>query len=374
MLIHPDDVMLFDEVSAAMWRVAKRYDLPLKKILTTPDPDHARAYLGTCDHDGAVCLTMRGMDDGVWAAEPRRAEDVWKTAAHELAHLRHMNHGPAFQEFEEEMQEAIANQSEDHREKVLRKLVKMQAVRDGEAKLGNSAAAEAFAAKINRMMLEHELRPTDVDYARTMQDDPVVEVLFRHETFDVKKKRARIAWQETLARVVAKANLCTFLIRGGSNDVWFVGTRSHATVAEYTYGTLVPAAERLADSEYCAYFYRCREEGDVTKARGFRAAWLDAFVQRVRERLEEEREAAVRAAAPDVPGGESVALMRLDQALVKVQEYVDHKFGHKRRYASALNGGRTGHADGRAWGRAAADRMAIGRRGVAAGAPRGLLR
>jgi hypothetical protein len=65
--------------------------------------------------------------------------------------------------------------------------------------------------------------------------------------------------------------------------------------------------------------------------------------------------------------------MRIDGALVKVKEYMDQKFKRKRRYASALRGGRYFHADGQAWGRAAADRMAIGRKGVAAPVTRGFL-
>jgi hypothetical protein len=380
-VIHPDDVLLFEEVRAAMFRVAKKYRLSLSSVSPEPRPEHASAYLGVCwSGSGAITLTLRGMDGGVWAKEPRRPEDVWDTAAHELAHLRYPNHGAAFQEFEEELQEAMENQTEDHREKVIRRLVKMQACRDGEAKLGNEEAAESFAAAINRMMLEYELKPSDLDYQRAQQDDPVIQLLVDRQKHGLRTKRTRIAWEETLARVVAKAHLCSFLIREGSNDIWFVGTRSHATVAEYVYAILVREAEKLATKEWGAYYKKCADAGDVTLARGFRSAWLDSFVSRVNERLQAERDAAVREADaafraenPDVPGTQSVALVRIDQALVKVQAYVDAKFKKKRRYAAALNGGRRDHSDGRAWGRAAADRMPIGRRGVAAGGARGRL-
>lgn len=374
-MIHPDDVLLFESTRALMFRVAKKYDLRLVQVIPEPRPEYKTSALGTCNAGGVICLTMRGMSNGVWDTEPRRAKDVRNTAAHELAHLRHMDHSPAFQEFEEEMQEAVANQSEDHREKVLRRLVKMQAQRDGEAKLGNEKAAEAFAAAVNRMMLEYELKPSDLDYQRSTQDDPVIELMFDHKKHGTKAKHSRIAWEESLARVVAKANLCSFLIRSGSNAIWFVGTRSHATVAEYTYGILVREATKLADKEYLKFFYRCQAEGDVTRARGFRAAWLDAFVGRVRERLEDERQQMVRDIAADLPpGSASTALLRIDNALVKTQAYIDQKFARKRKYAAALNGGRCGHQDGRAWGRAAADRMALGRRGVGAGGARGALR
>jgi hypothetical protein len=175
-LLHPDDVLLFHEVAAAMRRVARRYDLALAAVTGHPKPDYRTSPLGDCSRDGHIRLVLRGQAAGQWDAEPRRPEDVWDTAAHELAHLRHHNHGVAFQEFEEEMREAVRNQSEDHREKILRKVVKLQAQRDSEAKLGNAEAAEAFASAVNRMLLDYELSPTDVDYARTAADDPVVEI------------------------------------------------------------------------------------------------------------------------------------------------------------------------------------------------------
>jgi len=374
-MIHPDDVLLFEEVRTAMFRVAQKYGLTLRSVTPHPEPEYRSAPLGDCaTWSGDIRLTMRGMERGTWDPEPRRLDDVWRTAAHELSHLRHPNHGVAFQEFQEELEEALENQTEDHREKVLRRLVKMQACRDSEAKLGNEHAAEAFAAAVNRMMIENELKPSDLDYQRAKQDDPVIQILVDRVKHGLERKRTRIAWEESLARVVAKAHLCKYLIRTGSNDIWFVGTKSHATVAEYVYAVLVREADKVADREYMKYYREAKAAGDVYRARGFRAAWLDAFVGRVNERLEAEREAAVSQAAADVPGGRSVALMRIDGALVKVDEYMDVKFKRKRKYAPALNGGRSNHQDGRAWGRAAADRMPIGRRGVATGAaPRGFL-
>jgi hypothetical protein len=377
MPLHPDDVLFFAEVSDIMRKVARHYKLPLRKIDPYPMPDRAMAdRLGDCAHDGTIRLVMRATVDGQFVEAPRNPEKVWETAAHELAHLKHMNHGVTFQEFELEMRQAVENaRGGDHRQKVIDKLLKLQASREGEARLGNSAAAEAFAGMINKMMLEHELHPSDLDYARAADDDPIVEVKTDLSRYRIDAKHTRIAWQENLARIVANAHLCKFLIRTGSNDITFVGTRSHAVVAEYAFGTLVNAAKALSWEAYVAYGKECaKAEGRgrkwVAAERGFIESWLAAFTGRIEERMQETRRAAVAEAARDVPGGESMALMRLDGALTKAARYIDDKFKGK---AAPLTRVHARHAEGRRRGRAAADAMTIGRRGVTSGT-KGLLK
>lgn len=373
--LHPDDVLFFNDVREAMFRVAKRYELPLRSVAPATIPTEGLFdYLGRCFSTGDIELVMRATVNGAFCDAPRTPADVWRTAAHELTHLRHMNHGAQFQEFFYELMTAIDNQQVDHKEKMIAKLVKMQASRDGEAALGNTAAAEAFAGAINRMLIEHELSPSDLDYARATDKDPVIELMVDLPKYTILQKRARIAWQECLARIVAKAHLCTFLIRAGSNQIWFVGTKSHATVAEYVYGTLVPAATAMSAKERSKYAYECyTRDGHWRGVNGFTEAWLDAFIARIGERFQEARTAAVA----EVPvGSETQALVRLNGALVKVQKYMDDKFSSRRRSGlAALSSGRSTHAEGRARGRAAADKMTIGRRGVTGGAsPRGLLK
>lgn len=364
-LLHPDDVLFFHEVRDAMRRVAKAYKLPLKSVVPATMPEEGMIdYKGRCFSTGEIEMVMRTTVDGEWSTASRTPASVWSTAAHELAHLKHMNHGEAFKTFAIELLGAIENQTTDHREKVLARLIKMQRSRDGEQKIGNAEAADAFATAINRMLIEHELSPSDIDYARGMDRDPVIEVKVDLKMYSIKEKRTRVAWQETLARVVAKAHLCTFLLRSGSNQIWFVGTKSHAVVAEYAYGTLVPAARKMCEKAYHEYGMEGAIDGKW-KARmpGFNESWLHEFITRIAERFDEARKAAVAAA----PEGTSVALVRLDGALVKVNAYIDDKFKKRRGSVGALTGLRTRNAEGAKRGRAAADRIAIGRRGVSGG-------
>ncbi|MCR4301816.1 MAG: DUF45 domain-containing protein [Sulfuricaulis sp.] len=374
MNLHPDDFLFFNEVAGAMRRVARHYELPLRSVTAYPMPLKDMAdRLGDCTGSGDIRLVMRATVDGVFVDEPRSPQLVWDTAAHELAHLRHMNHGVAFQELRLELITALTNQQVDHRDKVLARLVKMRASRDGEAKLGNAEAAEAFASVINRMLLENELSPSDIDYARTADNDPVIEVRVNLGAYKIAAKHSRVAWQESLARIVAQAHLCTFLIQTSTNNITFVGTRSHATVAEYAFGTLVPATDTMSLAAAHKYRTGMRKQHHATGASpsewlGFRESWLNGFIGRIAERFKEAREAAVA----EAPEGPSTALIRLDGALIKTRTYIDNKF-KGRRGASALNQVRSNHSDGVRSGRAAADRVVLGRRGLTGSSNRKML-
>lgn len=374
MKIHPDDIDLFEKVKAVMEQVARDYELPLKSITPHPNPE-APSWLGTCDSGGNITVVMRFTQHGEWT-EPRREVDIWNTAAHELAHLRYLNHSAAFQAFEEEMQQAIAINRDQERSRLIRKLQKLKAQSEGEAAIGNTAAAETFAAVLNRMLLEHELRPSDLEYQRDHASEPIIELHVDFASHGLEAKRARQAWQESLASVVARNHLCRILIRPRSNSVWFVGTRPHALVAEYTYGVLVKAAWDMSLRELLRYRKEVRRTGQgPSAAYGFRAAWLDAFINRIDERLQQQLNSSVHEFATAAAGtmSQTTALLRIDVAKQRVDDYLDAKFGRKHSYAGALNGGRKGHAVGRARGSQAADSLSI-HKPISSGARRGATR
>lgn len=385
--LHPEDVLLFADVAAAMRRVATNYELPLRSISPLPDAhlDLDTDRWGDCSHDGHIRLMMRpkvATDSGlmVWADAPLSPGEIWRTAAHELAHLRFLSHGGQHEDLTLELEQALSNQQQDHREKVLRKLVKMQAQRDSEAKLGNSEAAEAFAGAINRMLIEYELNPTDIDYARTADNDPVIEIAVELTRYGPElTARVRVAWQESLARVCATSHLCRYLVRKGSNQIWFVGTRSHALVAEYAFGTLVSAATDLSAKARHDYWTDRGWRKALPEERGYREAWLSSFVSRIGQRFDDARREALEAhvaahsTPTDAPGATSTAVLRLNTALVKVQDYMDTKFSGRRARIKSAVGRYTHNTDGHRDGKAAADRMAIGRKAVTAVTPKGYL-
>lgn len=375
--LHDDDIILFNTVATAMRTVAKKYGLRLHRITPLPMPKSGMAdRMGDCSYTGEIRIVMRCTVDGVWCDEPLSPDEIWNTAGHELAHLRHMDHGPDFLLFQAELNEALSHRKGDHRSRMIDKIVKLQQRRQGEAEIGNLEAAEMFASAINKMLIAYELSPSDLDYARAAADDPVIEVELNLNAYQIELKKSRIAWQETLARVVAGANLCTFLINTNSNRIWFVGTKSHAIAAEYTYGMLVPAAIKMCITEYFRFYSKCRfVDRDLTKTHGFKASWLNAFVERIRERLNEARTAAMQEATPDIPGGERTALIRLEGSLIKAKKYIEDKFAGKKA-APVLKNALSKNKDGRRMGREAADRIPLHRKVMTASnkKPVGLLK
>jgi hypothetical protein len=224
---------------------------------------------------------------------------------------------------------------------------------------------------INKLLIAYELNPSDIDYASARDNDPVIEVQVNMAAYGIDKIKTRSAWQEELAQGIARAHLCTILISPGSNRIFFVGTKSHATVAEYVYGTMVPAVEKMSKKAEVKYWHETGcGRGIHNKAKGYRAAWIDSFIARIWARFREAREAAVAEAAAMHGTSTETGLMRLDGALTKVKKYIEHKFAHRAgsSRAGVLNYRSRNHEQGRADGRAAADSITLGRRGVTGGA------
>jgi hypothetical protein len=100
---HPDDTRLWIRLAACAFEVARGRKLELNHITlnsTGQRPasgDAAQHCLGWCDtHAQEITLVLRFKGkDGGWLG-PRPEADVWKTLAHELAHLEVPNHSPRF--------------------------------------------------------------------------------------------------------------------------------------------------------------------------------------------------------------------------------------------------------------------------------------
>lgn len=363
--IHPDDVLLFSQVAAAMREVARRYGLPLGKIVHRPVQKYrGRDTLGLCHlATGDIEIVIRIKENGRWTDGRLSTEEIWDTAAHELAHLRHGQHHEPFWQLCDELKHAMTTEKKDDKDKLIDRVIKLQRSAEGEAAMGNAEAAQAFAAMVNKYLVDNELAMSDVE---RKVEDPVIEKMVDMSRFGIKYSKARVGWQESLARIVARANLCTFLLRPGTNEIWFVGTKSHVDVAEYMFGTLTPAISVMSDKE--AYFYKlkCNREKRPQEAKGFREAWQRSFLRRLEERLEQAKDEAIAQAQRTGGMEKSTAMVLLNSALMKVHAHIDAKFKGKKG-AGRLNQRYSFNAAGERAGREAADRLEIGRKGVGTG-------
>lgn len=237
-------------------------------------------------------------------------------------------------------------------ESLLDKLRKIKAHAESAAKIGSEAEADAFTSMLQRLLLKHKLEMTDIEVAEQNAAEPVDE--FSVDWDDVKVRNTRIGWIEVLAGHIARAHFCRILVVKGSSHITLVGRKSDAKVAEYMLVTLVRAIESMAAKEHAQYAWLCyKKTGSTYGARGFKASFINAFISRIIERLEEERRTAEAAT--------STALMRFNSAAAAVDSYINDKF--KSRVKGAKMNGSANFA-GAKRGRAAADAINLRTTGI----------
>lgn len=233
-------------------------------------------------------------------------------------------------------------------DKVLDKIRKLHAMAKGAEAIGSEAEAQAFAQLVNRMLNQHRLELTDLAFEEERRSEPVDQHWINWEAHHVRTRQARVLWIERLSSLVARAHTCSIMIMPKTSRILLVGTETNRQIVEYLLVTLIRTAEAIADKEYVAFYYKCRDEGDVTRCRGFRAAFLLGFTDRIGQRFHEEK----RRMEND-PNG--TALVRFDRARADVEAFMKANAGKP---ASAL-GQRRVNGAGYEAGRAKADSMDI---------------
>jgi hypothetical protein len=254
-------------------------------------------------------------------------------------------------------------------EKLLDKLAKLRRHADSAKEIGNEAEAQAFAEMFQRLVVEHKVNVSDIEYSQLETEEPVGRHYINYQKHEIPLKRKRIDWVESLAGVVAQAHFCRILVTLGSSRITLVGRKSDCEVAEYVLVTLQRAAEKMAKKAYYKYWFelfeicsRCGGQksshsgshefvSSTSKAAGFKASWLEAFVSRLAQRYREQKQGYT---------GDSMALVRVNRAEKAVIEWMEETFGDKKSKAGALSGNRRWNSEGNRQGRAAADALDLG--------------
>ncbi|MBW2272387.1 MAG: M48 family metallopeptidase [Deltaproteobacteria bacterium] len=74
-------------------RICARFDLRYRVL--EAERANVKARYGICYSDGTIKIRLRHATTG----QPLKYSSLVSTLCHELAHLRHFNHGPRFQDF-----------------------------------------------------------------------------------------------------------------------------------------------------------------------------------------------------------------------------------------------------------------------------------
>ena len=239
-------------------------------------------------------------------------------------------------------------------EKLLDKLAKIQAHAESAKKIGSEAEAEAFAAMLQQLMLKHKIAMTDIQFANLDKDEPICRHEMDYRKGGVPSKKARSAWQEELALIVAQAHFCRILVKSRTNRVTMVGRESDCAVAEYTFMVLTRAITQLSNKSYDQFYYQCEKTGETHLAAGYKRSFIDAFVTRLAQRFYEEKE--------QTENTSSTALVRIQTADLAIQEHMRKRYTHT---ANSLSMNTQFNREGVRQGRDAANNVNLhGNKGV----------
>lgn len=239
------------------------------------------------------------------------------------------------------------------KDKLLDKLQKLRTHADSAEKIGNQEEAQAFAAMFQKLLLEHHIEMTDLEFETMEREQPVEKHMIDYDQHGIPYKRSRVAWMERLASIVAKAHYCRILVHPGSNAITLVGRHEDIAVAEFMYVTLVRAIQQMAKKEHMKYCWETyKRDGHCHAAAGFKEAFIQSFIMRLAERYDLARRQAESTCT---------ALVRLDTA---VEDFM--KNGEfKKCYSLARMGSHNG--EGHRRGRRAADEVDIHGKAVGGG-------
>jgi len=250
------------------------------------------------------------------------------------------------------------------RDKLLDKLRKIKAHADSAAAIGSESEAQAFAEVLQKLLLDNKMEMTDIEFEEMEKEQPIIKKMVDFDDDDVRK--SRVAWMERLAGVIARAHFCRILVYPGSSKITLVGREENIAVAEYMIVTLQKAADSIAKKAHSAYCWEVyKQDGSCYRARGFKSAFLQAFVMHLAERYEAEKRS--RMAGPST----STALVRINREEAAVEDFMNKNYKKK---AGALSTHTAFHREGHRRGVAAADRINLRSDGLTSGNDQRLIR
>lgn len=225
---------------------------------------------------------------------------------------------------------------------IIEKLRKLIAHEKSARSVGSLAEAEAFAAKIQELLLANKLGMDEIALDERERSEPIESLWVNPEDAGCRRRSKRVEWQERLAYAVARCNGCELLITPSSNVVFFVGRTSDREAAKALFLYLLELAKRLPQNaalenaadervKCMAVWGRSWESYFKQWMKDYREAWRAGFGSAVTRRLYAkyaemmERERAAH-------GEESTALVHIKRDEQAIRQYLDDLFKDKKEW------------------------------------------
>lgn len=235
---------------------------------------------------------------------------------------------------------------------IVEKLQMLKAKADSAKSIGELQEAEIFAAKVQELLLKYKLDMTEIEYHQKEENEPIVDKRFNFSDNDLKYRGRRVHWIETLAQCIAEAYQCRILVYRGTANFLFVGTKRDIELSEYMFITFYTVAERISKREYMKFRRTLRNgAGSLQEASGYRNSFLEAFVSRLWQRFNEERNSINKEYSS------STALMRINTSIARVSDFIDSNYKLKHDHGTRPN--QNFNHQGAQDGRKAADSLSL---------------
>lgn len=151
-----------------------------------------------------------------------------------------------------------------------------------------------------RLDVDTALSPLrSVIWARNPASTPPTRFDLKAGATTFEPKAVKVQWQLALARlVVAPFGIVVEPAKG--NNIILFGEAPEISQVYPALTALLRDLGPLADQEYLAYFYQCKDAGEVEKARGYRSQWIEQTLDLIRTEY---------LPAPSAPAAATIALL-----------------------------------------------------------------
>ena len=145
----------------------------------------------------------------------------------------------------------MAKLSDEERKRILAKIKKLLALKEGAEKIGSEGEAYAAANGVHRLLTEYNLSMADVMNEGGNGNGPDIS-----QSDEISYVSHFGLWKQTLMGIICKYNYCQSVIAPRSKQVVIIGQEDNITVCRQLYDYLVHAFVRLAKERFQEYLER----------------------------------------------------------------------------------------------------------------------